>query len=156
MTVVRTSKESATQLRMLERRAKVVELASQATPYRAIAAQVGCALSTVQADLADHWEETRPSTEVTERLRNLQEEEYAALRRRCYVLLASAEDVASELAIVDRIVRISEHRRRLHGMDVPVGIDVNHHVGTREWMAEMLWIEGQATEVVPGPRGPDA
>lgn len=122
MSAIRTP---AVQLRMLERRAKVVDLVSQAVPYRQVAEMLDCSLKTVQNDLAEHWEETKPSSETTETLRRMQDDEYLQLRRRCYSLYESAEDVAQKLQVIDRINRISEHRRRLHGMDLERDVTIN-------------------------------
>ena len=64
------SAKTAVHLRQLDRRAKVVELARAGKPYRVIASEVGCDLSTVQLDLKAHWAENKPDPETVEQIRN--------------------------------------------------------------------------------------
>lgn len=137
----------ATEITMLERRSKVVDLARTGKSYRRIAEDLGISSPSVVArDIAAWAAETRPSSEVTEELRKLQREEIMALRER---LWARMEDPDVQLAVTDRLVKLQEREARLMGLDLQQGISVT--ILTREGLARAMdWdplaIEGTAEE----------
>lgn len=140
----------ASELSVLEKRAKVVSLAKTGMNYRAIAAEVGYKSPASVADQIAAWAaETRPSAEATEELRKLQGEQIDALFEG---LWPQREDVV----VVDRLVKLMDRKARLFGLDLERNVQVNL-LPTAEQLAGLfgwddqnqapLAIDGTATEI---------
>lgn len=137
----------ASELTVLEKRSKIVELAKTGMAYRAIAVEVGYASPASVAEQIAAWAaETRPSAEATEELRKLQHEQILGLREKLYARLDSDD----YLAVTDRLVKLMDRESRLMGLDLQPGIGVA--VVTREQLAALLYdaqgvVEGTAEEI---------
>ena len=102
------SAATAVDLDQAEKRAKIVELARQGQSYRTIAGAVGYASpQSVANRLREHFDEIRPSTEVTEDLRSLQGEQIALMLEKLWPML---DDADLRLSAVDRIVKLHDRQ----------------------------------------------
>lgn len=134
-----------------ERRQKALELRKQAQSYRAIAAELGISLGqahddvqTALAELAEleHASAAELRTMELERLDVLTVEAVRIMTTtHPYVsggkVLKDVADDGPKLAAIDRLLRISESRRKLLGLDAPAKTALTNPDGTPAAYAEL-------------------
>lgn len=140
----------ASDLTVLEKRAKIVDLAKTGMAYRRIALEVGYASPASVAEQIAAWAaETRPSAEATEELRKLQNEQIDSLAEKLWARLETDD----YLAVTDRLVKLMDRKARLMGLDLERNVQVNVLPSAEALAAAFGWdasagvVEGTAVEV---------
>ncbi len=105
-------------LKATERRASVLEFRKQGKTVRAIAAALGVGVATVHRDLmAELRALNRQTRETADELRRLELERLDALLEKAWALLDNA--TVSFPALMTGIIKLSERRSKLLGLDAP-------------------------------------
>lgn len=144
--IEKRSVRPATQIKQAE----IVKLILAGKSQYDIAEQLGCSEASVRYHKQGWLELQRPSSELTEELRQTQAAVIDALHEKLWPLLETDD----YLAVTDRLVKLMDRKAKLMGIDLERGISVT--MVTAEALASYLgWdeepvIEGQAVEITDG------
>jgi DNA-binding CsgD family transcriptional regulator len=114
--------------RITERQTQVWELAAKGLSQRRIAARLDVCVGTVNKDLRrarEFW--TELSVQTADEYRLLENERLENALEEAVSILEMTDGDETKLKAIDRIVRLSERRAKLNGLDAP---EVVHQVTT--------------------------
>lgn len=159
----------ATRMASTEKRAKIVELAKDGHDNAAIAREVGLnSRQAVAYHLKQWFEETKPDSEATEELRQMQwsrlEDLVAVLRPRTIgplmgmfgpVKVDGEFVIVPQAAVIDRLLKVYDRQARLMGLDLErnqftINVTREALAVSLGWAPALDAIEGEAVEITNG------
>ncbi len=130
----------ATRISAAERRAKALELRKHGMPYRAIGAQLGISEAQAHNDVQRALQALAAlELDSAAEYRTMELERLDTLTVASARVLSAAGD-GMRLAAIDRLLRISESRRKLLGLDAPAKTAFTNPDGTPAAYAELRTI----------------
>lgn len=111
--------------RMADRRSKALELRMTGMRYEAIGQELGVSMQTAHKDVKTAMDELAEYQQTQSiQLRNMELIRLDSALAKVHEVLGETGDPETKLKAVDRLIRISESRRKLLGLDQPQRIDV--------------------------------